>query len=159
MLEIEGDVSVPSSIEGQLVQPNIPTQPTKPALIIRYKEFKRLSVSELALIPKGTLIQDVLAKELFTLQDWIHPDKILRAARDFVNGRCTTWPLAYPIGLRGKPVLVLGDGTHRSGLVIANGLRVIDVATESPVRPMDSAKIRPLRAVVNRYRDLFGLEI
>lgn len=150
MSEFRRDTLVSGSMEEKVAAP--------PTLVIGYKEFKSLSASKLAVIPPGTLIEGVIAKELFTLQDWVSSDKVLRAARDFVNGRCTTWPIAFPIGLRGKPVLVLGDGTHRSGLVVVNG-RLIDVVTESPIRPMDPAKIRPLRAVVNRYRDMFALEV
>lgn len=136
----------PSESVGNL---DVIVRPATQILVIPYSEFKRLPVPEAVQLPPGTLVQGVKPRELFTLQDWLEPEKAARAIKDFINDGCVTQPIGYAKEVLGKQALVIGEGVHRSGCALVNGMRV-DVRIELPREPFDLTQIFRLSTLIGR---------
>jgi hypothetical protein len=122
-----------------------------PTLVIPYREFRALPPLEADSLPVGTLVQNVRARDLLTAQPWFDDEKIRHACGDFRGGRCITAAFAYTQIIDERCRLILTDGQHRAGLVLANGLREIDVMLEPQPESLYSfktEKIQPLERIV-----------
>lgn len=119
-------------------------------LVIPFKEFRKMPVDEALRLPPGTLIEGAKPNELFTMQDWLDPEKARRAPECFINGRCLDEPIGYANAMGGRPILLVGDGVHRSGFALVNGMKV-DIKLELPRMPIKpDAKVTRLSSLVGR---------
>jgi hypothetical protein len=127
-------------------------QAAKP--VISYKEWKQLNYAA----EPGAIVTDVPPIELFTTQDWLRPDKAIRAVtaqEELVEDAFTVMGIAFSHPKEHVGVVpVLLEGNHRTVNALINSSRVNFKIADRELPP--DAQVWRVTNLAKKYPGLFS---